>query len=55
MIIGEVKEGPAEKNQGATDPNVLCGVLTRFGCCSVKGVQQAVKALSHHGKHHYSQ
>jgi len=33
MIIGEVKEGRAELNRGATDPRVLCAALARFGCC----------------------
>jgi hypothetical protein len=33
MIIGEVKEGRAELNQGAKDPAVLRAALTRFGCC----------------------
>ena len=49
MIIGEVKEGHAELNRGATDPNVLRAVLTRFGCCPVEEVPQAVKALLQRG------
>jgi hypothetical protein len=32
MIIGEVKEGRAVLNAGATDPAVLRAVLVRFGC-----------------------
>ncbi len=49
MIIGEVKEGCAELNQGATDPDVLRAVLTRFGCCSPEEVPQVVKALLQRG------
>ena len=34
MIIGEVKEGRAELNEGVRDPLVLATALARFGCCS---------------------
>jgi hypothetical protein len=34
MLIGEVKEGRAELNEGARDPLVLRTALARFGCCS---------------------
>lgn len=33
MLIGEVKEGRAEINRAARDPEVLRAVLVRFGCC----------------------
>lgn len=33
LIIGEVKEGRAELNHGAQDPNVMRVALRRFGCC----------------------
>jgi hypothetical protein len=45
MIIGEVKEGHAELNQGATNPFVLRAVLTRFGCCAPNEAPQVVKQL----------
>ncbi len=34
MLIGEVKEGRAELNRAARNPEVLRAVLTRFGCCA---------------------
>jgi len=34
LIIGEVKEGRAELNQGAQDPSVMRVALRRFGCCA---------------------
>ena len=34
MLVGEVKEGKATLNRGATEPAVLRAALTRFGCCS---------------------
>jgi hypothetical protein len=49
MIIGEVKEGRAELNQGARDPAVLRAALTRFGCCSAGHVRQVVEALLRKG------
>ena len=33
LNIGEVKEGRAELNHGAQDPNVMRVALRRFGCC----------------------
>lgn len=33
MLIGEVKEGRAELNRAARDPDVLRTALARFGCC----------------------
>lgn len=49
MIIGEVKEGQAELNQGARDPRVLRTVLTRFGCCHESHVDTAVDDLIRRG------
>ena len=34
MIIGEVKEGRAELNKAARDPDVMRVALRRFGCCT---------------------
>jgi len=49
MIIGEVKEGRAELNHNAKNPNVLRTVLARFGCCSTKHVNKIVEQLIHKG------
>lgn len=49
MIIGEVKEGKAELNHNAKNPNVLRTVLARFGCCSLEHVDAIVKQLIHKG------
>lgn len=49
MIIGEVKEGRAELNRGARNPDVLLAVLMRFGCCPRDHVETAVDALIHKG------
>ncbi len=45
MLIGEVKEGPAELNRGAREPEVLRAVLRRFGCCSAEHAARSVDAL----------
>lgn len=50
MIIGEVKEGRAELNRGASDPNVLNSALTRFGCCSHERAPALVKRLLQKGQ-----
>lgn len=50
MLVGEVKEGRAELNRGATDPAVLRSMLARFGCCQMHDVEQLVKQLIHKGK-----
>ncbi|MCB9838193.1 MAG: hypothetical protein H6813_02545 [Phycisphaeraceae bacterium] len=50
MIIGEVKEGRAELNHGARNPDVLRVVLTRFGCCPVDHVGRIVEDLLHKGR-----
>ena len=50
MIIGEVKEGRAELNKNAINPNVLRIVLARFGCCSIEQVDPVVDQLISKGK-----
>lgn len=40
MLIGEVKEGRAELNPAALDPDVLQVALTRFGCCPRSTLQR---------------
>jgi len=49
MIIGEVKEGRAELNHNAKNPNVLRIVLARFGCRSIEHVDAIVDKLIHKG------
>lgn len=49
MIIGEVKEGRAELNRAARDPDVLAAVLTRFGCCGHQDVREVVRELHRSG------
>jgi hypothetical protein len=49
MLIGEVKEGRAELNEGARDAAVLRAVLTRFGCCQPEHVRSVVEALLEKG------
>lgn len=50
MLIGEVKEGRAELNRGARNPEVLRAVLTRFGCCAPEQVPAVVERLLRHGQ-----
>ncbi|HEX7706259.1 MAG TPA: hypothetical protein VF701_07370 [Thermoanaerobaculia bacterium] len=45
MIIGEVKEGRAEINESATDPEVVAKILRRFGCCEAKDAHAYARAL----------
>ena len=45
MLIGEVKEGQAELNRNARNPDVLRTVLARFGCCSINDVDKTVDQL----------
>ncbi len=49
MIIGEVKEGRAELNRAARDPDVLAAALTRFGCCGHQDVREVVRELHRSG------
>jgi hypothetical protein len=50
MLIGEVKEGRAELNAAATNPNVLRAALLRFGCCPVEHLSALVAELRAHGR-----
>jgi hypothetical protein len=50
MLIGEVKEGHAELNRNARNPDVLRTVLARFGCCSLNGVDKTVQQLINKGE-----
>jgi hypothetical protein len=50
MIIGEVKEGRAELNRAARDPEVLAAALTRFGCCGHHDVREVVQKLHNQGR-----
>ncbi|HID81516.1 MAG TPA: hypothetical protein EYH06_10620 [Chromatiales bacterium] len=50
MLIGEIKEGKAELNRNARNPNVLRTVLARFGCCSIEHVDSVVEQLIRKGK-----
>src|SRR4029078_11869047 len=50
MIIGEVKEGRAEINESATDPDVVAKVLRRFGCCTAAEARSAARLLLSQGE-----
>jgi len=50
MVIAEVKEGRAELNSGARNPDVLRAALVRFGCCSASHVESEVKELLRRGR-----
>ena len=49
MIIGEVKEGRAEINASATDPDVVAKILRRFGCCSASEARSYGRQLLANG------
>jgi hypothetical protein len=49
MIIGEVKEGRAELNKAASQPEVLATALTRFGCCPHSHAAPLALDLLRHG------
>ncbi|MFZ5593984.1 MAG: hypothetical protein ACOY4D_06965 [Pseudomonadota bacterium] len=49
MLVGEVKEGRAELNRGARDPEVLRVMLARFGCCSAEDSGALVQQLLRKG------
>jgi len=49
MIVGEVKEGRAQLNEGAIDPTVLRAALVRFGCCSSTDVEGVIGELHDRG------
>ena len=50
MLIGEVKEGAAELNAAAAEPEVLCSALHRFGCCGAGQSHEIVHSLLRHGR-----
>jgi hypothetical protein len=50
MLIAEVKEGRAELNAGATRPEVLSAVLSRFGCCDEPSAADVAERLRREGK-----
>ena len=50
MLIGEVKEGRAQVNPAARDPEVLAAALARFGCCSAPEAVQVVRDLLRRGQ-----
>ena len=45
MLIGEVKEGRAELNRAAGNPEVLRAALVRFGCCDESHSAEVVGRL----------
>jgi hypothetical protein len=50
MIIGEVKEGRATLNRGATDKAVLAAAIARFGCCDASEAEMVVIDLLRRGR-----
>ena len=52
MLVGEVKEGRAVLNAGATNPYVLAEALVRFGCCEPAEAEGIVQNLMRNGKSH---
>jgi hypothetical protein len=54
FIIGEVKEGRAELNRGATRPHVLRTALARFGYFEHGDIERVVDRLIRHGKTDYN-
>ncbi|MFV1996457.1 MAG: hypothetical protein ACC641_00465 [Acidiferrobacterales bacterium] len=50
MLIAEAKEGRAELNRGARNPEVLPAALTRSGCCSSGHVKSEFSPLLRHGR-----
>lgn len=50
MLIGEVKEGRAELNRAARNPDVLRTALARFGCCSLDHADDTVQQLIRTGE-----
>lgn len=50
MLIGEVKEGKAELNEGARDPAVLRAALVRFGCCDAAEGPSVTEGLLRRGR-----
>lgn len=50
MLLAEVKEGKAVLNRGATDPDVVRAVLSRFGCCPEDGLPVHMQELLRKGE-----
>jgi hypothetical protein len=50
MLIGEVKEGRAELNRAASDPDVLHAVLHRFGAIEEETLAHLTTALLDDGE-----
>lgn len=50
LLIAEVKEGAAELNRGARNPEVLGAVLIRFGCVPPGELAQVVEGLIRKGE-----
>ena len=50
LLIIEVKEGRAELNRGAKNPDVLSAVLTRFGLRPHPKVKKSMRELERHGR-----
>lgn len=50
MLIGEVKEGRATLNRGATDKAVLAAAMARFGCCDAAESEAIVVDLLRRGR-----
>lgn len=50
MLIGEVKEGRATLNRGATDKAVLGAAIARFGCCDAAESESVVTDLLRRGR-----
>ncbi len=53
FIIGEVKEGRAELNRGATHPHVLRTALVRFGYFKESAIEGLVERLIREGEARY--
>lgn len=49
MLIGEVKEGTAQMNVGATNPMAVEAALVRFGCCAFTDAQEVARTLLRKG------
>ena len=50
FLLVEVKEGRAELNQGARDPEVLSAVLARFGLPSHPDLERSLRELERSGR-----
>src|SRR5690606_35268337 len=50
LLVCEVKEGRAELNQGARDPDVIAAALTRFGCCPADAIDAVVQHVLNKGR-----